>query len=139
MRRVERTALDYAPTMPAVPPTASIQRFFRIPASVAVAWVLFAVTACASPPAPKAPSFRILIEFRAPTDGAATELLAHLEQQSGAVVRYAASISPKRHAYELVCPADDAGCETATHLLREDVRVREVIPDALRKPHTPPP
>ncbi len=77
---------------------------------------------------------RILIEFKNPVDGAASELLSSLENVSGVAIRYVTSVSPTRHAYALACPAEDAACDAAMRALRKDSAVLDVFPDLLRNP-----
>jgi hypothetical protein len=101
--------------------------------------ILFGVTACSCSPAVAQSPLRVLIEFREPVEGAAPGLLSRLERLSGVSIRYAASVSPKLHAYELACPAGDPHCDAAIRSLRKDPAVQDISPDQLRKPlHTPP-
>ena len=80
-----------------------------------------------------------MIEFRQATDGDAPDLISRLETLSGVPIRYAASVSPKRHTYLLHCPAGEPPCEAALHALSKDPAVVDISPDLLRKPfHTPP-
>jgi hypothetical protein len=102
-------------------------------------WILFGAAACSSPPAALQTPFRILIEFKKPVDGAATDLISRLETLSGVSIRYVAPVSPKLHAYALVCPVGDPPCGAAMQALRKDPAVRSISPDQLRKPlHTSP-
>jgi hypothetical protein len=84
------------------------------------------------------PPVRILIDFRKPIDGASPALLAHLAQSAGVKLRYAAAISPRRYAYELVCPMSDPHCDAAITSLRSDPAVADVTPDRLFKLHRNP-
>jgi hypothetical protein len=102
-------------------------------------WILFGTAACSSPPSASQTPFRILIEFKKPVDGAANDLTSRLETLSGVSVRYAAPVSPTRHAYVLVCPVGDPPCDAAIQALRKDPAVLSITPDQLRKPlHTSP-
>lgn len=120
-----------------------IERFRRLP--LAASWlprllaagsicVLFGAAACSSPPAALQTPFRILIEFKKPVDGAANDLISRLETLSGVSVRYVAPVSPKLHAYVLVCPVGDPPCGAAIQALRKDPAVLDISPDPLRKP-----
>lgn len=95
---------------------------------------LFATAACSSSPAAVPATARILIEFKNPVDGAASDLLSRLEGVSDAAIRYVTSVSPTRHAYALACPEDDASCDAALRALRKDSAVLNVSPDLLRNP-----
>lgn len=97
-------------------------------------WILFGAAACSSPPTALQTPFRILIEFKKPVDGAANDLISRLETISGVSVRYVAPVSPKRHAYALVCPVGDPPCDAAIRALRKDPAVLDISPDPLRKP-----
>ncbi|MBW8458660.1 MAG: hypothetical protein K0M58_09505 [Thiobacillus sp.] len=119
-----------------------IERFHRPPVAT---WLprllaagsicaLFGAAACSSSPAALPATSRILIEFKNPVDGAAPDLLSRLETISGVSVRYVAPVSPKRHAYVLVCPVGDPLCDAAIRALRKDPTVLDISPDPLRKP-----
>ncbi len=105
------------------------------PAPLAIASLMLGMTACAAAPTPA----RIIIDFRAPTEGAAPDLLARMQHQSGVAMRFSGSVSPHRHSYELRCPPRDARCETAIHKLREDPAVRDIVPDSPRATQPTPP
>lgn len=102
--------------------------------AAASSFVLFGAAACSSPPAAFQTTFRILIEFKEPVDGAAPELLSRLETISDVSIRYVAPVSPKLHAYILVCPAGTPPCDAAIKALHEDAAVLDISPDQLRKP-----
>lgn len=97
-------------------------------------WIVFGTAACSSPPAALQTPFRILIEFKKPVDGAATDLISKLETRSGVSIRYVAPVSPTLHAYALVCPVGDPPCDAAMHALRKDPAVLSISPDQVRKP-----
>jgi hypothetical protein len=101
---------------------------------------LFGSAGCASSPAAmQTTTLRILIEFNSPIDGAAPDLISRLETLSGVSIRHVAPVSPKLHAYVLVCPAGDPPCDAAIHVLRKDPVVLNISPDQLRKlPQTQP-
>jgi hypothetical protein len=99
------------------------------------ACVLLGTAACASPPAADGTPFRILVEFKNPADGSATELIARLEKLSDVPIRHVAAVSPTRHAYVLVCPAGDPPCDAAIRALHADPAVLSVSPDPLRRPY----
>ena len=96
--------------------------------------VLIGAAACSSPPAAPQTTFRILIEFKNPVDGAAPELLSRLKTISDVSIRYVAPVSPKLHTYILVCPVGTPPCDAAIQALRKDPSVMDVSPDQLRKP-----
>jgi hypothetical protein len=96
--------------------------------------VLIGAAACSSPPAASQTTFRILIEFKNPVDGAAPELLSRLETISDVSIHYVAPVSPKLHTYVLVCPVSASPCDAAIQALRKDPSVMDVSPDQLRKP-----
>jgi len=95
---------------------------------------LFGAAACSSPPAALQTTFRILIEFKNPVDGAAPDLISRLETLSDASIRYVAPVSPKLHTYVLVCPMGTPPCDAAIQALRKDPAVLGISPDQLRKP-----
>lgn len=102
-------------------------------------WVLFGAAACSSSPAALPSTFRVLIEFKKPVDGAAPDLILRLETLSDASIRYVASVSPKLHTYVLVCPVGTPPCDATIRALRKDPAVLDISPDQLRKPiHTSP-
>jgi hypothetical protein len=102
---------------------------------------LLAASACSSPPIkPQAaqPKVRVLIQFRVPVDAAAPGLVSRLEQLGGLSIHYVAAVSPKLHAYELACPANEQSCDAAIRLLRTDPDIMAISPDLLRKPTNTP-
>jgi hypothetical protein len=100
--------------------------------------LLSSISGCASAPSTAQPSIRILISFRVPVDGAAPDLLSHLERLTGQSIRYASPVSEKLHAYTLFCPADDPGCAATIRLLRTDPAVQDISSDQIRKPFPEP-
>jgi len=96
--------------------------------------VLFGAAACSSSPAALQTTFRILIEFKQPVDGAAPDLISRLERISDVSIRYVAPVSPKLHTYVLACPVGAPPCDAAIQALRKDPAVLDISPDQLRKP-----
>lgn len=98
---------------------------------------LFATAGCSSSPVAVPATSRILIEFKNPVDGAASDLVSRLESVSDAAIRYVTSVSPTRHAYALACPAGPASCDAAIRALRKEPAVLDISLDQLRKPLEP--
>ena len=97
-------------------------------------WTLFGAVACSSPPAASQTPFRVLIEFKKPVDGAASDLISRLERIADVPIRYVSPVSPKLHTYILVCPVDTPPCDAAIRALRKDPAVLDISPDQMRKP-----
>ena len=97
-----------------------------------VSGAMWCVCADAAADGPES-SVRILIGFREPVKGDAPHLISRLEKAAGAPIHYVASVSDKRHAYELACPARSS-CAQAMRSLQQDPEVADVSSDAMRKP-----
>ena len=86
------------------------------------------VSPVAAPAAPGALDVRVLVELVQPSDDGAA-IAAAATRLSGVPVRYAAAVSPLRHALVLQC-ASAIACEGALQSLRAASGVyKEVAPD----------
>ncbi len=79
-----------------------------------------------------AASLRLLVNFQQPTVGDAPTVLARLQTEAGACVRYVSSISPTLHAYAVDTMAD--GDKVGARLLRWSA-VKAVQADARAQRH----
>lgn len=106
-------------------------------------WLLCAGLVACSQPAPallgcepgaraEAASLRLLVSFHQPTVGDAPAVLAQLQAESGACVRYVSTVSPTLHAYALSPPPD---LPTATARLLRWPAIKAVEADALVRRH----
>ena len=118
---------------PAGMPMARTRPFMRlVTASSLLGSCVLLSQACASPPS--AASMAVMIDFKAPIDGASPELLGSLSRRAGVQVSYRAAVSPSRHAYSLACPSRDPDCRSAIGRLSADPRIRDLAADRLKSP-----
>lgn len=122
-------------------PVQPVQRHLRRCVRAAGALLFVSLAACGQPVAlsprcdtatPVQSGLRILVSFQQPTAGDAPSVLAQLQTQALACVRYLSSVSPTLHAYTVETLAD---IDTVRARLMGWPAVNAVEADALARRH----